>query len=260
MTRGHLLRSCWAPPGVRCQTESGGGRRRSKSLAQRIFPIILIAGMYIFLGTSCMGQEESQGKEPPDSSKTASQAGQPTTPAQPEAQPEKEVKKAPRGAFVAVPIPISSPAIGAGIIPAVGYIFPFSTKDKISSPSVIGGGGLITNNGTRAFVLAGQFYLKENRYRITAVYARGNINYDVYGSGIAAEHKLPLKQTGLVAFGGVGEVIPGENQIYGSQHFLPAGGGGVRFLLSKQYHVNLRVDYGIGRDGHTVGMSIGEAF
>jgi len=426
MTRGHLLRSCWAPPGVRCQTESGGGRRRSKSLAQRIFPIILIAGMYIFLGTSCMGQEESQGKEPPDSSKTASQAGQPTTPAQPEAQPEKEVKKAPRGAFVAVPIPISSPAIGAGIIPAVGYIFPFSTKDKISSPSVIGGGGLITNNGTRAFVLAGQFYLKENRYRITAVYARGNINYDVYGSGIAAGHKLPLKQTGqilfgeflrqvgwkfyvgprftsgqslitlrpsdeqdvpippdrgldtnltalgfkvfrdtvpnrfyptsgmsfkftadffaeglgskysfqsytavfnkywsvdkkqvlaynaylcgtggtppfygnciygasnelrgytagqyftsymaatqleyrvalpwrfgLVAFGGVGEVIPGENQLYGSQKFLPAGGGGVRFLLSKQYHVNLRVDYGIGRDGHTVGMSIGEAF
>ena len=133
MTRGHLLRSCWAPPGVRCQTESGGGRRRSKSLAQRIFPIILIAGAYVFFSAPYISQEESQGKEPPDSSKTANQSEQSTTPAQPETQPGKEAKPAPRGAFVAVPIPISSPAIGAGIIPAVGYIFPFDTKDKISS-------------------------------------------------------------------------------------------------------------------------------
>jgi len=76
------------------------------------------------------------------------------------------------------------------------------------------------------------------------------------------EYRVALpKRFGLVAFGGVGEIIPGENQSsYGGQKFLPGAGGGVRFLLSKQYHVNLRVDYGIGRDGHTVGMSIGEAF
>jgi Omp85 superfamily domain len=389
---------------------------------------MLIGGAYIFFSIPCTSQEQSQGKEPPDSSKTAdqAQAEQSTTPAQPGTQPEKEAKPARRGAFVAVPIPIASPALGSGIIPAAAYIFRFSTKDKISSPSVIGGGGLITNNGSRALVVAGQLYVKENRYRITAAYARGNLNYDVYGSGIFEGHQLPLKQTGqvlfgeflrqvgwkfyvgprftlgksvltlrpsdeqnvpippdlgfdtnltalgfkvfrdtvpnrfyptsgtsfkftadffaeglgskysfqsyvatfnkywsldkkqvlaynaylcgtggnppfygnciygasnelrgytagqyftsymaatqleyrlalpwrfgLVGFGGVGGVIPGENQLYGSQEFLPGVGGGVRFLLSKQYHVNLRVDYGIGRNGHTVGMSIGEAF
>lgn len=425
MTRGQFLRSCSTPPGVSCRARSGDsrGRRRSKSLAERSFSIALIGGACVLFSTLCFGQEASQGKEPPDSSKPANQAEQSTAPAQPEPQPQKKEK---RGSFVAVPIPISSPALGTGIVPVAAYIFPFSRNDKISPPSVVGGGGLFTSNGTQAFFGAGQLYLKENRYRITAAYFSGNLNYDVYGSGILSENKLPLKQDGklffgefmrqvgwkffvgprfmtgkstitlrpsdetdvppppevgietnltslgfkvlretvpnrfyptsgtsfqftgdffsealgskytfqsykaifnkywsldkkqvlaynlylcgtggdapfygnciygannelrgytagryltsymaatqleyrialpkrfgLVAFGGVGEVIPGEDQPYGSQRFLPGGGGGIRFLLSKQYHVNLRVDYGIGRDGHTVGMSIGEAF
>ena len=45
-----------------------------------------------------------------------------------------------------------------------------------------------------------------------------------------------------------------------SGHFLPAGGGGLRFELSKKYHVNLRADIAQGRDGHTFGMGVGEAF
>jgi hypothetical protein len=203
MRRGHFLRSCRTPRSAGCQTKWGdsGGRRRSMLLVQRIFPLMLIGGACIFFSAPCMSQEESQGKETSDSSETANQTEQSTTPAQPETQPEKEAKPAPRGAFVAVPVPILSPAIGTGIVPVVGYIFPFSTKDKISSPSVVGGGGLITNNGSRAFVSAGQLYLKENRYRITAAYARGNLNYDAYGSGIFEEHKLPLKQTGQILFG-----------------------------------------------------------
>jgi hypothetical protein len=75
------------------------------------------------------------------------------------------------------------------------------------------------------------------------------------------EYRLVLpKRFGLVAFGGIGEVIPGESQLYGKQKFLPSGGAGVRFQLSKKYHVNLRVDIAQGRDGHTFGMGIGEAF
>jgi len=70
---------------------------------------------------------------------------------------------------------------------------------------------------------------------------------------------LPMR-LGLVAFGGIGEVIPGGNQILGIQKFLPSGGGGLRFQLSKQYHVNLRADIAQGRDGHTFGMGVGEAF
>jgi outer membrane protein assembly factor BamA len=60
------------------------------------------------------------------------------------------------------------------------------------------------------------------------------------------EYRLVLpKRFGLVVFGGVGGVIPGGSQLsqqVQSSHFLPSGGGSLRFELSKKYHVNLRAD------------------
>ncbi len=311
----------------------------------------------------------------------------------------------------------------------VGYIFPFSAKDKISPPSTIGAAGLVTNNGSRGFVVGGQLFLKENTYEITSGFARGNVDYNIYGTGIAADLKLPLNHTGqaffgevlrriwwkfflgprfvtgrsfivvvpnngsavpippdvglhsnltslgfrlsrdtrpnhfyptagtfftftsdffasalgskysyqsyktqfdkfwslsttqvlaydanfcatsgappfygnciygtsnelrgyiagryftryalttqleyrltlprrfgLVVFGGLGGAITGGNQpaqLVQSSQFLPSGGGGLRFELSKKYHVNLRADIAQGRDGHTFGLGVGEAF
>jgi hypothetical protein len=102
---------------------------------------------------------------------------------------------------MAAPLPLSSPAIGSGIIPVVGYIFPFSTKDKVSPPSVIGVAGLVTNNGSRGFAVGGQLYMKENTYLVTAGFARGNVDYNVYGTGISSDQRLALSQTGHVFFG-----------------------------------------------------------
>jgi Omp85 superfamily domain len=128
------------------------------------------------------------------STKTTSSETQSTS------QQEKKKKKKKgesRGAFAAAPLPISNPAVGSGIVPVVGYIFPFSKKDKISPPSVIGAGGLITNNGSRAFVFGGQLFVKENRYQITSAYGRGNLDYNIY----IANQKLPLVQTGNLFWG-----------------------------------------------------------
>jgi outer membrane protein assembly factor BamA len=354
---------------------------------------------------------------------------QSTAPDQPATSPKKKKKIGGRGAFVVAPLPISSPAIGSGIVPVLGYIFPFSANDKVSPPSTIGVAGLITNNGSRGFAIGGQLFLKQNTYQITAGFIHGNVNYDIYGNGIAPNLKLPLQQTGeaflgeflrrigwnffagprfitgrsfltvipnrdsmfpiptevglhtnltamgarltrdtrpnhfypvggtfftvtsdffsqelgskysfqsyrsafdkywslgksqvlaydanfcgtggkapfygnciygtnnelrgytagryftryalatqleyrlvlpkrfgLVAFGGLGGVIPSGNQLaqrIQNSHFLPSGGGGLRFELSKKYHVNLRADIAQGVDGHTFGMGIGEAF
>jgi hypothetical protein len=80
-----------------------------------------------------------------------------------------------KGAFVAAPLPISSPAIGSGIVPVVAYIFPLSNSDKLSSSSVIAAAGLFTNNGSRGFAFGGQFYINKDRFRIETAYVRGNL-------------------------------------------------------------------------------------
>jgi hypothetical protein len=353
---------------------------------------------------------------------------QSTLPAAPEAQKKKKKHDRLPGLVVA-PLPISSPAIGSGIIPVLGYIFPFSKNDKVSPPSTIGVAGLITNNGSRGFAIGGQLFLKQNTYQITSGFVHGNVDYNIYGTGIASNLKLPLQQTGeaflgeflrrigwkffvgprfirgssfvtvapnngstvpippevglhttlvsigarltrdtrpnhfypvsgtfftltsdffsqtldskysfqsyrsqfdkywsltkdqvlaydanfcgtagappfygnciygtnnelrgytagryftrytlatqleyrfvlpkrfgFVLFGGLGGVVPGGSQLLQrlqNSRFLPAGGGGLRFELSKKYHVNLRADLAQGRDGHTFGMGVGEAF
>jgi hypothetical protein len=86
--------------------------------------------------------------------------------------------------------------------------------------------------------------------------------FDRYMVTTQLEYRLSLPMRfGVAAFGGVGEAIPGGDQLlFRNNSFLPAGGGGLRFLLSKEYHVNLRADIARGRDGHTFSMGIGEAF
>ena len=147
------------------------------------------------LQTESAKPQEAEGSQSPTS----------TTP---EAKPEKTKKeKHPRrGSILIAPLPIVSPAIGSGIIPIVGYIFPFSKNDKESPPSTIGAAGFITNNGTRGFAVGGQLFLKRNTYEVTAAYLKGNVNYDLYGLGlVAAEQglKLPLEQSGQVFLGEV---------------------------------------------------------
>jgi hypothetical protein len=76
-----------------------------------------------------------------------------------------------------------------------------------------------------------------------------------------AEYRLSLpKRFGLAGFAGIGYVRPGDNEFFTSSHFLPDIGGGPRYSLSKQYHVNLRADFARGRGSWTWSMGIGEAF
>jgi hypothetical protein len=87
----------------------------------------------------------------------------------------------PNGSIVAAPLPIVSPALGAGIIPVLGYITPIPAKDKKFEPSVFGAAGLITDNGTRGWGLGTDLYLDKARYKVESVYAHGNIDYNLYG-------------------------------------------------------------------------------
>jgi Omp85 superfamily domain len=388
--------------------------------------LFLAGGLYGTVGGAKVAAQEAVASKSPSPriQTTEDQAQNPNGSAQQNATLEN---KEDGGSFIIAPLPISSPALGSGIVPVLAYIFPLDRSDKTSPPSVMGAAGLVTDNGTRGFVAAGELYFKENTYRATAVFARGNINYNLYGLGAGApQPKLPLNQTGqvlfaeflrrvgwkfflgprffwgnslitlrpvslataplppdiglhtaltavgfrlhrdtrpnrfypttgtlldftsdffsqglgskysfqsykftfnkywsitkqqvlayngfacvtggqppfygnciygtdselrgyvagryldrymaatqleyrlalpkrfgVVGFGGLGEVVPGGNQPFRTKNFLPSGGGGGRFELSKKYHVNLRVDFAQGKDSHTWSMGVGEAF
>jgi hypothetical protein len=142
--------------------------------------------------------KSGNAQDSPASQSSTSASPSASTPAEtePGAEKTKNAKKESRGSIVAAPLPLVSPAIGQGIIPVLGYIFPFSKNDKVSPPSTVGAAGLLTNNGSRGWGVGMDLYVKQNTYEITSLFGKGNIDYNLYGSGIFEGLKLPLVQTG----------------------------------------------------------------
>jgi Omp85 superfamily domain len=117
---------------------------------------------------------------------------------------EQKEKKEKRGEIVIAPIPVSSPAIGSGLLFGLGYVFPLDQDDKVSPPSAIGGLGFRTNNGSRGGAVLGMFNFREDRFRIVAAAGRGSINYDLFGIGNSAGTagiSAPINQKGSLFLG-----------------------------------------------------------
>ncbi|HSE26168.1 MAG TPA: BamA/TamA family outer membrane protein [Pyrinomonadaceae bacterium] len=75
-----------------------------------------------------------------------------------------------------------------------------------------------------------------------------------------AEFRRELKgRFGAVVFGGVGGVAGRWNQ-FRSDQLLPAVGAGLRFTIEKKNHINYRIDWAVGRAGHTLIIGVTEAF
>ena len=66
-----------------------------------------------------------------------------------------------------------------------------------------------------------------------------------------------IKRVGLVAWVGYGGVFPSFEQ-FAWKNMMINYGAGVRFEL--KHNVNLRVDFGFGRDAFAVVFNMGEAF
>jgi len=158
----------------------------------------VIAGRYTMANT---GQEANPTSVPKSASREA--PGQETSPPAKPADRQK-VREEKTGEFVAAPIPISSPAIGTGLAWAAGYLFPFDKQDKETSNSVLGIGGLFTNNGSRALAVGGRIYFKQDKYRLTAAGGGAKINANIYGIGKLAGDRglyLPLTFKGSALIG-----------------------------------------------------------
>jgi Omp85 superfamily domain len=75
-----------------------------------------------------------------------------------------------------------------------------------------------------------------------------------------AEYRLEWKKRlGFAAFGGVGGVARNWND-FRMDGLLPGAGVGLRFNLDKKNHINYRIDFAYGREGHTLSIGVGEAF
>ena len=71
-----------------------------------------------------------------------------------------------QGDFVAVPIPISDPTLGDGLVAGGAYFYPQSADEAERQPaSMTAVAGLATSNGSRAFGLGQQNYWLDNRWR-----------------------------------------------------------------------------------------------
>jgi outer membrane protein assembly factor BamA len=64
---------------------------------------------------------------------------------------------------------------------------------------------------------------------------------------------------GAALFGGVGEVAP-DGGSFNTKDLLPSGGCGLRFNLSKQRRINLRLDLAYSKTGGSWSMGLGEVF
>jgi hypothetical protein len=119
-----------------------------------------------------------------------------------------------KGEWLIAPIPVNSPAIGAGLAWVAGYVTPLSNDDKVSPPSMFGAGGLFTNNGSRAWAIGTKMYLREDKYRVVAAGGHANITFDLFGVGNLSGDRglsIPVSVKGSAFFGepllGVGKSI-----------------------------------------------------
>lgn len=121
------------------------GLENAADLRLRKRGVLLCAGLWLLVAgpprhacvaaaqeqTATAGSDTAQNPEgnKPAQDATSSSMENKTGEKSIETDRDKE-KKEHRGAIVVAPLPLVSPAIGAGAVPVLGYIFPLQEKDK----------------------------------------------------------------------------------------------------------------------------------
>ncbi len=153
----------------------------------------------IMLVSMTMGIRTAYGQAPSPSPDQTSDSG-----AKQDDDEDDKPKKPKRGSLIFAPIPISSPAFGAGIILGAGYVFKLNMDDKSSPPSTIGLATAFTNSGTRGLALGTKLYFSENKYQTTFAFGKGRANYEFFGIGRIPGREpvsVEMKQSGTIFFG-----------------------------------------------------------
>lgn len=98
--------------------------------------------------------------------------------------------------FVVLPIPLSNPALGSGLVVAgVAFYQPEGSP----RPWISGAGVLWTDNGSRGAGIFQKSYLQGDRYRVSAFLGGADLNLKFYGVGAldaGRDFSIPIKQEG----------------------------------------------------------------
>ena len=155
-----------------------------------------------------------------------------------------------RGNFVIVPIPISDPTLGEGLIGGAAYFNTQTEEEQDKQPaSLTAAAGMYTSNDSRAFGLAQQNYWKDNRWRFTGAVGAADLRLSLLApdesvSGVNLDWRI----NGKFLFAKLARRLAGHWHI-----------GGLTRLIDARQTIETEVG-SLDFDSDAVHVSVGEAF
>jgi len=129
--------------------------------------LLLLFGALALAGTNTLADESPTPDESPTDTRPS---------IAPDIREDDTKLKIQRGDTVVVPIPMSNPTLGTGLIVGGAYFYSQTEEQAEEQPaSLTGAGAMYTSNDSRAFVIGQQNYWKEDRWRFTGVIGAADI-------------------------------------------------------------------------------------
>ena len=125
--------------------------------------------MMLGLGTIVLpAQAQDTGTQEPAEQRRAPVSKDTRAPVAPDIREDETPLTLQRGDFVAVPIPMSNPTFGSGLIAGAAYFYPQTKEQKAAQPaSLTGIAGAYTDNDSKALAVVQQNYWNNNNWRFT---------------------------------------------------------------------------------------------
>jgi hypothetical protein len=148
-------------------------------------------------------------------------------------------------------------------LPELASDFDFVFLDAVyNTYHELSPGHVLATNAVAQFNFGGVPFLDQAKVGnddLLRGYARNRFRDDHFVAG-QAEYRFPLyKRLGAVAFAGIGDVFSRPDDL--SLDLLKYSyGGGLRFTINKKERLNIRFDYGFGRDENAFYIMVTEAF
>lgn len=128
-----------------------------------------------------------------------------------------------RGRFVAVPIPVANPTVGAGLQAALLYLHPKPAERPEGPNATTGLAGMYTNTGSWFVGGFHDGYSRNDRFRYAGLLGYGDFNLKFYGFGdnaLLAANPLRYGLGGAVGLARVLTALPGTDRWFAGLQYL----------------------------------------